>query len=158
MEHQSVGRADQSPSLPGPAPLADPTTSDVQRPQPEPQGASSQPEAPQLPPFSPGNYAPPPIYVTQQVQMAPAYVVARQPKSMALALVLSFFFGPLGLLYSTVTGGIVMLILAVVVGIMTLGLALLFVVPACMIWAAVATNKYNAGLGAPPVQMNQIGR
>lgn len=38
-------------------------------------------------------------------------VVVGTPKSMSAAVLLAFFFGPLGLLYSTVTGAIVMFLI-----------------------------------------------
>jgi len=70
-------------------------------------------------------------------------VVRSDEKSMLAAILLSLFFGPLGLLYASVTGGIVMLIISIVVGLFTLGVGLLITFPICIIWAVVATNKYN---------------
>jgi hypothetical protein len=74
---------------------------------------------------------------TQQV-----IVVTRQ-KSVGVALLLAFFFGPLGLLYASVIGGIVMLCLGLVIGIVTFGFGLIFVWIASVIWAVVAVNMYN---------------
>jgi hypothetical protein len=62
--------------------------------------------------------------------------------------VLTFFFGPLGMLYATVTGGIVMLLISIVVAVFTFGLGLLITFPICMIWAAVAVSSYNTSLAA----------
>ncbi len=121
-------------------------------PHPEPQ---PQPQWQQQPP--PYGYQPQPIYVTQQV-MAPAYTAMQQPKSMAIALILTFLFGPLGLFYASITGGVVMLIITFVIAIPTFGFGLLFTVPACMIWAAVATNNYNAALAAAPQHFTQNAR
>lgn len=70
-------------------------------------------------------------------------VVRSDEKSMLAAILLSLFFGPLGLLYASVTGGIVMLIISIVVGLFTLGVGLFITFPICIIWAVVATNKYN---------------
>ena len=66
-------------------------------------------------------------------------------KSVGAALVLTFFFGPLGLFYVTVVGAIVMVVVAVVAAALTLGLALLLIWPISMIWAAVlAGQKHQA--------------
>lgn len=64
-------------------------------------------------------------------------------KSMAVAILLALFFGPLGMLYSTVMGGVVMIALSLLVGIFTLGFGLFVTWPICVIWAAVATNSHN---------------
>ena len=50
-------------------------------------------------------------------------VVIVQPKSIGIAIILTFIFGPLGMFYSTVTGAIVMMLISAVVGVMTLGRA-----------------------------------
>ena len=108
-----------------------------------------------------GQYVPPVqnIYITQQVQNAPGIAVAVGPqKSMTTALLLSFLFGPLGLFYASVPGGIVMLIASLIIVIPTFGVGLLFTVPACMIWAAIATNNYNARFTQPTANQTQIGR
>lgn len=62
-------------------------------------------------------------------------------KSVVLSLVLTFFFGPFGMLYSTVTGAIVMLVLYVALGIPTLGWAIAVLHPIAMIWGAVAASR-----------------
>jgi hypothetical protein len=63
-------------------------------------------------------------------------------KSVVLSLVLTFFLGPFGMLYSTITGAIVMLILYLALGIPTLGWALIGLHPIAMIWGAwAAANK-----------------
>ena len=64
-------------------------------------------------------------------------------KSMAVAILLALFFGPLGMLYSTVMGGVVMIVISILVGIFTLGFGLFITWPICVIWAAVATNSHN---------------
>lgn len=62
-------------------------------------------------------------------------------KSVAAALVLTFLFGPLGLFYSSVIGGFIMLALYVIVGIATAGLGLLVLWPITMVWGAVAASN-----------------
>jgi len=75
-------------------------------------------------------------------------IIVKAEKSMGITILLTIFFGPLGMLYSTVTGAIIMIIVNVIVAIITLGFGLLITWPVCIIWAAVATNKYNKSLGA----------
>lgn len=60
---------------------------------------------------------------------------------MGVALVLASLFGPFGLLYASVTGGIVMMVVYTIVAIFTLGFGLFFVWPIPIIWAAIAINK-----------------
>jgi len=78
----------------------------------------------------------------------PALMV-EPPKSVGVAFLLTFFFGPLGMLYSTVSGALIMLAAwlfgGVVVGIMTFGLGWLVWWPAVwltsMIWGCVAAGN-----------------
>lgn len=80
----------------------------------------------------------------QTNQNAPqTVIVINNKKSVGLALILTFFFGPLGLLYATVAGGVIMLILGVLIGVVTLGFGLIFVWIASMIWAVIAVNSTN---------------
>ena len=74
-------------------------------------------------------------------------IIVKAEKSMGITILLTILFGPLGMLYSTVTGAIVMIIVNVVVAIITLGFGLFITWPVCFIWAAIATNKYNKSLG-----------
>jgi hypothetical protein len=64
-------------------------------------------------------------------------------KSMAMAIVLAIIFGPLGMLYATVTGGIVMIFISILAAVFTLGFGLFLTWPVCVVWAAIATNSYN---------------
>lgn len=79
----------------------------------------------------------------QEQNVQKIIVVQGAGKSTVVAVILSFLFGPLGMFYSTVMGGIVMLIISIVVGIFTLGFGLLFTWPICVIWAALAADKHN---------------
>ena len=72
----------------------------------------------------------------------PSVIVINQ-KSIVLALILTFFFGPFGMLYSTIIGGIIMLILTGLVGFFTAGIGLFFMWPVQMLWAALAANNHN---------------
>lgn len=78
----------------------------------------------------------------------PQVIVAVSPKNVGLAVALSFFFGPLGLLYASVTGAIVMFFVNLAALFFTFGVGLLFTWPACVVWAIVASNNYNQRLAA----------
>lgn len=65
-------------------------------------------------------------------------VVVVERKSVALAFILTLLFGPLGMLYSTVLGALVMLVIAAVVGGITFGVGLFVVWPICILWGCVA--------------------
>jgi hypothetical protein len=73
-------------------------------------------------------------------------------KSMGVALLLTFFFGPLGLFYSSVIGGVVMLFVGGAVMVFTAGFGAVLVWPICMIWAGVATSAHNKRLLAGMMQ------
>ena len=64
-------------------------------------------------------------------------------KSVLLSLVLTFFLGPFGMLYSTIPGAIIMLVLYIGLGIITFGWALAALHPIAMIWGAVAADRAN---------------
>jgi TM2 domain-containing membrane protein YozV len=80
---------------------------------------------------------------TQSAPPQQTIVVVGKPKSVGVAILLAFFFGPLGLLYASVAGGIIMLILGGLIAIVTLGFGLIIVWVACVIWAVVAANNAN---------------
>ena len=73
-------------------------------------------------------------------------VVTRSPKSVGIAIALSLFFGPFGMFYSTIIGGIVMLIVKIIVAIVTFGFGLLLTWPIGVIWAAIAASTHNKKL------------
>ncbi|MGI4755993.1 MAG: hypothetical protein ACRYGF_04000 [Janthinobacterium lividum] len=64
-------------------------------------------------------------------------------KSVLLSLVLTFFFGPFGMLYSTIPGALIMLVLYVALGIPTFGWAIAALHPIAMIWGAFAAHRAN---------------
>ncbi len=68
-------------------------------------------------------------------------------KSTLLALVLTAFLGPFGMLYGTITGAIIMGVLYVVLGILTAGIALFVLHPICIIWGVYATHRHNVNAG-----------
>ncbi len=102
----------------------------------QPQGYQQQPmqQGPSMPPsYPPQGYIPP-------VQMMIA------PKSMPLALILTFFFGPLGLLYANVRDGLICICISIAVAFLTLGFGLIFVWIGSMVWAYMDVEKYNRAL------------
>ncbi len=64
-------------------------------------------------------------------------------KSVAVTLLFCLFFGPVGLLYSSVTGGTVMLIFALLALRTKLYALLIAIWLLSCIWGVAATNKYN---------------
>ena len=64
-------------------------------------------------------------------------------KSVAGALLFTVFLGPLGLLYSSTLGGVIMLILGFVTGCARLPIPILLVWVGSSIWSVAATNRYN---------------
>ena len=84
---------------------------------------------------------------TYVAQSASGGGVGDGPKSAVLAFVLTFFFGPIGMLYSTVVGALVMFLVGLVVVPLTFGLALPLLWPIQLVWAVVACNNANKGGG-----------
>jgi hypothetical protein len=64
-------------------------------------------------------------------------------KSVGAAVLLALFFGPLGMIYSTVVGALVMFVISLLVAVATLGLGLIITVPICAVWAGIAANSHN---------------
>jgi hypothetical protein len=90
--------------------------------------------------FNSGAGAGPPSPVT--VQQTTVIQLGTQ-KSVVGAVLLAFFFGPLGMLYATVPGALIMFVISFVVVIATLGLGLLITLPICAIWAGIAASSHN---------------
>ncbi len=70
----------------------------------------------------------------------------RQPlplRSIAGALLFCVILGPIGMLYSTVTGGVVMMVLAVLVVRVKLPMLLILIWLLSCIWGVAAANYYN---------------
>jgi hypothetical protein len=94
--------------------------------------------------FAPSPPAPqqPSVVINNVMNAGPAVVVGPQ-KSVATAVLLTIFFGPLGMFYATVPGAFVMLFISVIAAAFTLGLSLLITWPICIIWAVSAVNTHN---------------
>lgn len=93
---------------------------------------------------NPGAGPPPPSPAV--VQQTTVIQVGSQ-KSVAGAVLLALFFGPIGMVYSTVPGALVMFVVSLIVVIPTLGLGLLVTLPAGALWAGIAASNHNKGLG-----------
>ncbi|MFC6591845.1 hypothetical protein ACFP81_07365 [Deinococcus lacus] len=69
-------------------------------------------------------------------------------KNLVLGLILTFLFGPLGMLYATIVGALVMLVLGGIVGFLTAGLGLILIWPLQMFWTWSAISSHNRQLRA----------
>lgn len=76
----------------------------------------------------------------------PQVVIVGAPKSVGLSIILTLLFGPLGMLYSTATGCVVMLIVSLIAAAVTFGLGLFVTWPICVIWGAMAASAHNKRL------------
>lgn len=64
-------------------------------------------------------------------------------KNVALALIFAVLLGPVGLLYSTLWGGIIMIMVGFVVVCAKFIVPVILVWLLCCIWSVAATNRYN---------------
>lgn len=78
----------------------------------------------------------------------PQIVIAKTEKSVGISLILTILFGPLGLLYSSVFGGMIMILLGLLVAVFTLGFGLIIIWPICIVWGAISASLYNRKLRA----------
>ncbi|HVH11882.1 MAG TPA: hypothetical protein VM759_02465 [Longimicrobium sp.] len=73
-------------------------------------------------------------------------VVVNNRKSVGLSILLTFFFGPLGMAYSTVSGALIMFLVTMFAMVATLGLGLFITWPISVLWAAHAASEHNRRL------------
>jgi ABC-type multidrug transport system permease subunit len=71
-------------------------------------------------------------------------------KSLAVALLFSVFLGPIGLLYASTVGGVVMIILGGIVVSSMLPVPIILVWLGSCIWSVVAVNRYNTAATMRP--------
>jgi hypothetical protein len=90
------------------------------------------------PPPAPVHYSAPPAMAMQQT-----VINVGSEKSVVGAVILALLFGPLGMLYSTALGAVVMFFVNLVVAVVTLGIGLLLTVPLGAIWAGIAASASN---------------
>ena len=115
--------------------------------------AASLPNNPLKPPTTQTNPPSMQAFPQQQIQqpyIPPQMTTGQKPKSMVLALVLSFFFGPLGLLYASKKAGLIMicvlLAVAFLVNFQNMVLWQLLTILISMVWAYMEVDKYNKAL------------
>lgn len=72
-------------------------------------------------------------------------IVTKAPKSAIAAFFLTFLFGPLGLLYASIGGGIFLILCAIVLVPLTGGLAALLLWPVAVIWGVMAAMVSKPG-------------
>jgi hypothetical protein len=106
-------------------------------------------------------YVPPPEQKQQAVQSQPILqniFVIGKAKSVGVAFLLAFFFGPLGLFYASVIGGIVMLLINILLFATLLWPLLIVSWVACIIWACVAADQANKKMANAPLIQNQYNQ
>lgn len=80
-------------------------------------------------------------------------IIVTSTKSVGIAILLTFLFGPLGMFYSTILGAIIMLIVTIG-GLLSMvifpfnffGIPLILIWPVSIIWGALAAHFYNKRL------------
>lgn len=78
------------------------------------------------------------------MQMPEQYKQAVLPfKNLAGALLFCVFLGPVGLLYASSVGGIVMIVLGFIVACSKFIVPMVMVWLVCCIWSVLAVNRYN---------------
>lgn len=74
----------------------------------------------------------------------PKAIIVASRKSQMISFLLTLIFGPLGLLYASLIGGLVMLCVAVIGGFFTFGIAAVAAWPICIIWGMISISRHNA--------------
>lgn len=82
----------------------------------------------------------------EQQNERPQVVVTKSTKSAGISLLLTFLFGPLGMLYANIMHAIIMIVLAFIIGFVTFGLGSLITWPISMIWGYIDVKSYNKKL------------
>lgn len=80
---------------------------------------------------------------SESARQQPQVIVIAEQKSLGVALLLTILFGPLGLLYATPMGGLLLLCITFVVGVLTLGFGLFLGWIAAIVWSVVAVGQHN---------------
>jgi len=80
---------------------------------------------------------------SEQNQQIQAQVMLSNKKSMGVGLLLTLLFGPLGMIYATVIGAIVMFIVSLIAAFATLGIGLLITWPIQLIWTYLSIKIKN---------------
>lgn len=80
---------------------------------------------------------------TPQAQSVTTLGAVPPRKSLLLSGLLTLFLGPLGMLYTTIFGFLVMAVVFAIVGVFTLGQGLPVVWPLCILWGVWSGHRYN---------------
>ena len=93
--------------------------------------------------------------------MTTPFLVTKSPKSIGIALLLTFLFGPIGLFYASISGGLIMIITPIILIVLlyagvwqessllmawTSGLIIIFILAywlIILIWAVIGVRNYN---------------
>ena len=94
--------------------------------------------------------------IPSQAPISPAPIIhqhnyQRDEKSMVVGLLLTFFFGPLGLLYTNIKAGLILTVVVLVLFIPTLSISAWIGWLGSMIWAAIEIDTVNKG-GKPLIK------
>ncbi|RYU90057.1 hypothetical protein EWM62_10980 [Mucilaginibacter terrigena] len=73
----------------------------------------------------------------------PQIIIVAKQKSVGVAFLLAFLFGPLGLLYASILGGIVMFIAGIILFIVIPIIGGVIAWVGCIIWAVMAAQNAN---------------
>lgn len=87
---------------------------------------------------------PPPYPYARYGVSIPSAMCYYPRKSVAASILLTIFFGPLGLFYTTAEGALIMCVVTFFS--MFTGIGLLIAWPACVVWGAMAAEAYNRRL------------
>jgi hypothetical protein len=79
--------------------------------------------------------------MSQPTYSGATVVVVQETKSVGVALLLTLLFGPLGMLYSTVSGALIMIVVSIVLAVFTLGFSLFLTWPISIIWGVMAASE-----------------
>ncbi len=79
-------------------------------------------------------------------------IIVKTQKSAGVAALLGFFFGPLGMLYATGWGALIMFIVTGIAIVFTAGLGLIITNPICAIWSYISVKNKNASEGNNSIQ------
>jgi len=70
-------------------------------------------------------------------------IIVKTQKSPTTAGLLAFFFGPIGMLYSTILGAVVMFVVTAIALVFTFGFGLFITIPICAMWAYMKVKNDN---------------
>jgi energy-coupling factor transporter transmembrane protein EcfT len=79
-------------------------------------------------------------------ELVSSQIALSNKKSMGIGLLLTLFFGPIGMFYSTIVGAVILLIVGILASpliVLLAGLPLLVLWPIQLVWTAVAVSNHN---------------